>query len=93
VLMHVSNRYLELGSVVAGVAAANGMKAWTSTNEGATPDDDEYVFTSDVVIAAESAEDLGDLADSASWRATEPDPKQRVWSDDYSNIVGAVLRK
>jgi len=93
VLMHVSNRYLELASVVAGVAAANGMKSWTSTNEGATPDDDEYIFTSDVVIAAERDEDIGDLADSTAWRASEPDPDQRVWTDDYSNIVGAVLRK
>jgi hypothetical protein len=23
----------------------------------------------------------------------KPDPKQRVWTDDYSNVVGALIRK
>ena len=28
VLMHISNRHLELRSVVEGIAAANGLKTW-----------------------------------------------------------------
>ena len=27
------------------------------------------------------------------WPRQEPDPNQRVWTDDYPNIVGALLRK
>jgi hypothetical protein len=92
VLMHVSNRYLELESVVAGIAGANGLRSWQSTGEGATADDDDYVFNSDVVIAAEDPADIGGLADNG-FSASEPDPAQRVWTDDYSNIVGALWRK
>ena len=33
VVMHVSNRYLELSSVVAGIAAANGLRSWESHGE------------------------------------------------------------
>jgi spermidine synthase len=93
VLMHVSNRYLELESVVAGVAAANGLRSWVTTGEGADGDDPEYVFSSDVVIAAESANDIGELAESKAFAPSLPDPTQRVWTDDYSNIIGAVWRK
>jgi len=92
VLMHVSNRYLELESVVAGIAAANGLRSWQSTGEGAGADDDDYVFNSDVVIAAEDPADIGALADNG-FSPSEPDPAQRVWTDDYSNIVGALWRK
>jgi hypothetical protein len=92
VLMHVSNRYLELESVVAGIAAANGLRSWQSTGEGASADDDDYVFNSDVVIAAADSADIGALADNG-FSASEPDPAQRVWTDDYSNIVGALWRK
>ena len=93
VLMHVSNRYLELESVVAGVAAANGLRSWVTTGEGADGDDPEYVFSSDVVVAAESASDIGELAESKAFAPSLPDPTQRVWTDDYSNIIGAVWRK
>jgi hypothetical protein len=93
VLMHVSNRYLELASVVAGVAAADGLRSWESGGENGDADDLEYVFTSDVVIAAEHAGDIGELADGKDFTPSTPDPTQRVWTDDYSNIVGALWRK
>jgi hypothetical protein len=93
VVMHVSNRYLELSSVVAGIAAANGLRSWESHGENGGADDYEYVFTSDVVIAAESAADIGELAESKDFVQSLPDPNQRVWTDDYCNIVGAVWRK
>ena len=27
------------------------------------------------------------------WEFTKPDPRERVWSDDYSNIIGALLKR
>jgi hypothetical protein len=46
-----------------------------------------------VVAAARSDEDFGELARTPGWMSNAPDPAQRVWSDDYSNIVDAVIRK
>jgi hypothetical protein len=93
VVMHVSNRHLELASVVAGIAAANGLM--TRTSEGADIDEaaNPYKFTATVAAVARSEEDFGALAQSADWTLESPDPNQRVWSDDYCNIVGAVIRK
>jgi spermidine synthase len=96
VAMHVSNRHLELSSVVAGIAQANGLK--TRTNPGIANDEHEedyaYKFTSTVVIAARDNEDFGVLGegDDFAWPVVTAPPGQRIWTDDYSNIVGAIVR-
>ncbi|ABD06723.1 conserved hypothetical protein [Rhodopseudomonas palustris HaA2] len=91
VLMHVSNRHLELSSVVVGIAAANGLKSWTY---GDDPERDaEYIFATSVVISAREPEDVGVIASSPDWKLTTPRPHQRVWTDDYSNVLGAVWRR
>ena len=96
VAMHVSNRHLELSSVVAGIAQANGLK--TRTNPGTAADehedDTEYKFTSTIVIAARTDEDFGVLGepDDLAWPVETAPPGQRVWTDDYSNLLGAIVR-
>jgi hypothetical protein len=99
VVMHVSNRHLELTSVVAGVAAANGAvtRAYYSSDEddeGLKQEysDSSYQFSSVVSVVARTDADFGDLATRKSWSATEPDENQWVWTDDYSNIIGALVR-
>jgi hypothetical protein len=93
VMMHISNRHLELRSVVVGIAAANKLKTWTWDRQREDSDDGEYVFSSDVAISAENADDIGELANSESWTLTEPNPAIRTWTDDYSNVAGAIWRK
>jgi hypothetical protein len=95
VLMHISNRHLELASVVAGIAAANGMRTWLNDDKDEEKDDrdDEYIFTSTVAILALEPEHIGSLAGNQDWQLTQPDKAQRVWTDDYSNIMGAIWRK
>lgn len=93
VTMHISNRHLELQSVVVGIAAANDLKAWAYTNENEEEDEDNYIFGSDVVIAAKELADVGALNGVPTWTLTEPTPGLRTWTDDYSNIAGAFWRK
>jgi len=91
VLMHVSNRHLELASVVVGIAGTNGMKSWTYSDD---PERDaDYIFATSVVISARQPDDVGSIASSQDWTLTEPRPHQRVWTDDYSNVLGAVWRR
>ena len=52
-----------------------------------------YKYAGTVAAVARREEDFGALAQSKDWRPTEPDPRQWVWTDDYSNIVGSLLRK
>ena len=91
VVMHVSNRHLELESVVVGIADANDLKSWVYNEDSGR--DDEYIFATDVVVSAREEADVGGLASSDKWAETEPTEGQRVWTDDYSNILGAVYRR
>jgi len=91
VVMHVSNRHLELESVVVGIADANDLKSWVYNEDSGR--DDEYIFSTDVVVSAREEADVGALVSSDKWTETEPTDGQRVWTDDYSNILGAVYRR
>jgi hypothetical protein len=91
VVMHVSNRHLELASVVVGIADANDLKSWVFSEDSGR--DNEYIFATSVVVCAREEADVGELASSDQWAETEADEKQRVWTDDYSNVLGAVWRR
>jgi len=91
VVMHVSNRHLELSSVVVGIAEANDLKSWVYSEDSNR--DSEYIFATSVVVSAREETDVGKLASSEQWALTEADEDQRVWTDDYSNVLGAVWRR
>jgi spermidine synthase len=93
VAMHVSNRHLELASVVAGIAAANGLIARVSDSSDLDEAANPYKFVGTVAAVARSEEDFGTLRQARDWALAAPDPSQWVWTDDYCNIVGALLRK
>jgi spermidine synthase len=92
VVIHVSNRFLELASVVTGIAAANGAVARVNDGSDFTENISEYLFVGTVVAAARDNRDFGALAGSNYWPLQTPDLNQWVWTDDYSNIVGAMIR-
>ena len=91
VVMHVSNRHLELSSVVVGIAEENDLKSWVYSEDSNR--DNEYIFATSVVVSAREEADVGKLASSENWTLDEADENQRVWTDDYSNVLGAVWRR
>ena len=92
VLMHISNRHMELGSVVAGIAQANGLVTRQNSRANENEDSDKYLFSSTVAACARADADFGALAQREKGWELSPAPTRRVWTDDYSNIVGAMLR-
>lgn len=91
VMMHVSNRHLELASVVVGIAEENDLKSWVFNEDSGR--DVDYIFTTNVVISAREEADVGKIASDEKWVLTEATEGQRVWTDDYSNVLGAVWRR
>lgn len=91
VVMHVSNRHLELASVVVGIAEENDLKSWVYNEDSGR--DADYIFTTNVVISAREEADVGKIASDEKWVLTEATEGQRVWTDDYSNVLGAVWRR
>ena len=90
VLAHVMNRHMELATVAAGIAGANGAITRVMQSEN-IDNDDQYIFGSAVAAMARTDADFGSLAESAKW-PVQPIGNTRVWTDDYSNIVGAMIR-
>jgi hypothetical protein len=93
VVLHVSNRHLELASVVAGIAAANGLVTLFSDSVEIDETVNPYKYSGSVAAVARTEEDFGPLMQSPDWELIEPSPDQWVWTDDYSNIVGSLIRK
>jgi hypothetical protein len=91
VVMHVSNRHLELASVIVGIADANELTSWVYSEDSNR--DNEYIFATSVVVSARQDADVGKLATSDVWAETAPTDNQRVWTDDYSNVLGALYRR
>jgi spermidine synthase len=92
ILMHISNKHMTLAPVVAGIAEANEMVSRANDSDEGY-DDDNHVFGSLVVAVARSDEDFGPLAKSDRWVEQEADEDEWVWTDDYSNVIGAILDK
>ena len=92
IAVHVSNRHLELATVVAAVGAADGFVAYVKQDDAANDFMKDYRANALVVVLARDATDLGDLPTRAGWR-----PLKNVgtiaWTDDYSNVLGAIIRQ
>jgi len=90
VLYHVSNRHLRLLPVLANLAADAGAVAWSEFYRA--PEDDQDQVSSQWVALARNADDLAFLADDSRWEKLEAEPGSRPWTDDYSNLLGAIRR-
>jgi hypothetical protein len=91
IIVHISNRHLDLAPVLANMAQSQGLVAFLK--EDVTAGDFMTTFRANarlVVLAREPA-DIGGIA--ASWTRLQPDPSSALWTDDYSNILGVMLRK
>ena len=88
IAFHVTNRFLDLVPVVAGIAAANGMQAVWIHDEG----DDALANRSDWVLVSNNRALLASprIADAAS--PITPHPEWSVWTDDFNNLF-EVLRR
>jgi hypothetical protein len=93
IAIHVSNRHMELASVVAAVAAEEGFVAYFKQHRAANDLLKDLRANSDVVALARSEAALGELPQQQGWRKIAPRPDVPGWTDDYSDVLSAILRK
>jgi hypothetical protein len=91
-VVHISNRHMELERVLAAVGAGLGLVTLVKqdTHADATTDLKANAL---IAVLARDPKDFGELAQLPGWREIKPDPHVSAWTDDYSNIFGAILRK
>ena len=83
-LFHISNRYLDLKSVLADLAADAGLQAYVQNDPG---DKKEHRFGSDWVVMARNEAELAPGLINRHWHRLQAQPGRRVWTDNYGNLL------
>ncbi len=91
IVAHISNRHLDLAPVLANVAQSQGLVGFLREDDRAGAFMTTLATDARVVAMARAADDTGSVA--RQWTPLRPDPASAVWTDDYSNILGIMLRK
>jgi hypothetical protein len=94
IAFHISNRYLELASVVAEVAASHGLTTIVRVDRAPQTDENGQTryASSIVAVVARSQGDIAKLSTRPGWRPQVANGAVRPWTDDYSNILAAMWR-
>lgn len=92
-IMHISNRYMDLSKIVARIANRLDVPALYQVHIPSEADGHGYaVSASQVVLLARSTSALADFENNPDWHLLESDGK-RPWTDDYSNVIGAIIAR
>jgi hypothetical protein len=91
ILLHISNRFLDLRSVVGRLIADAGMHGVIQWYQPAHKDINDK--SSIWVVLARDEADLGPLRGDPRWKAVEARDASSVWTDDFSNILSVFRIK
>ncbi|MBX3185923.1 MAG: fused MFS/spermidine synthase [Labilithrix sp.] len=91
-IAHISNRHLRLSPVVAALARDAGLSAIMRSDARVSAAEREAFKTaSDWVAMSTSEETLAKIAaKNPAWKKLEPPPGQKTWTDDFSDLLGAI---
>jgi SAM-dependent methyltransferase len=91
VIMHLSNRNLELMQPVSGIAEAAGGFALEQAYRKPPGGQDPIDTDEDAVIVGRDKAALAPFEGQPQWRPANAGGV-RVWTDDYTNLFGALIR-
>lgn len=93
IALHISNRYLELASVVRDIASSLGLVVAFKRDQISPVAAENGMRTSALVaVVTRPGSNLAPLRARGGWIEAEAASTGRVWTDDYSNIPGAIWR-
>ena len=88
---HISNIYLDLEATLGSQARDAGLASLVRDDTALTQAEmDRAKFASKWLVMSRNESDLGGLARDARWKPARPKPGNRVWTDDYSNLLGII---
>lgn len=91
VLLHISNRNMELGSVVRATAAGQGLTTWLNRPVRTEADLQVLKIAPTVALVARPGVDPGPVV--SKWNQPAGPGTTRPWSDDYADVIGAIWRQ
>jgi hypothetical protein len=91
ILFHVSNLYLRLAPVVATVVRSVDAVARDETFQPSVDELKDGASLSEWIAIARSDADLAFLDREPRWKPLVADPHVKPWTDDFSNVVSAIV--
>ncbi len=92
-VMHISNRIVELGDIIARIGAEHGLVAYVCLDMPKANEND-LALASKVMVLARSPQDLRLLLEQPErWTPLTPPPSYPIWTDDRSTIFTALAAK
>ncbi|HEY2680702.1 MAG TPA: fused MFS/spermidine synthase [Candidatus Udaeobacter sp.] len=89
---HITNRYFDLRPVLSRLARDAHLVAYLQSDFDVTPAEARAGKEgSQWVVMARRPEDLGGLLQETQWMASLPNITGTAWTDDYSNVLGALV--
>ncbi len=87
---HISNRYLDLRPVLVELARDARMAGAIVDRDVENEEKDDLHYGSRWVALADGAQHLATLVRDAGWEVLPPSADARVWTDDYSDVLGVL---
>ncbi len=88
-VLHISNRHLQLAPVVGRLAESHGLVALQEV-DALQPGAPEGKQASQWVVVARKAADVAALRSDPRWSPLAAPPATPLWSDDFSNILSVL---
>jgi SAM-dependent methyltransferase len=89
-VLHISNRYLDLEPVLAALAQNNRLVCFARDAGVSDEEDRNGHYGSHYLVMARRERDLGGLPKKSEWKHPVAPAGLRPWTDDYSNILSAL---
>jgi hypothetical protein len=91
-VFHVSNRNFNLAPVLSRLARDAHVVAYFQSDAEVSPAEDSAgKAESEWVVMARRSEDLGGVVYETKWLMSLPTAPGAAWTDDYSNVLGALV--
>lgn len=91
---HISSRFIDLRPVLAGLAQGAGLACYIEEDlKLSHADEANGKFASIWVVMAHKQSDLGALANDPRWVSLSGLRDAKLWTDDYSSILGIIRWK
>ncbi|MGQ0647954.1 MAG: spermidine synthase [Gemmatimonadaceae bacterium] len=92
-LFHISNRYLNLEPVLSELARDARLAGAARDYDPSEEDRRQMLYASRWVALGRTASALSPLVTDRGWRVLAPQADVRLWTDDFSDIVGVLRRE
>jgi hypothetical protein len=86
-LIHVSNRYLDLTGLVANLADEKGLRVFEQNSNPTDAEAADSISGAQWMAITRNEATISDLIGRKAWQVVHPDPEKPLWTDSYSNLI------